>query len=92
MADVVTPIRFAHVVFEYRGSRVSLLVTERSGVSRLPVSTGLPVTADGMPIVSIESQGHTAFVTGAVGEAELRALAEAVSTPLTAALDAAGAA
>ena len=74
--------RFAHVVFEYRGTLVSLLVTDRRGFARLPVPGSLPASADGMPVVSFETSRHVAFVTGDIGEADLRALADAVSEPL----------
>ena len=74
--------RFAHVVFEYRGVHVSLLVTDWRGAARLPVPGDRPASADGMPVMSFETSRHVAFITGAVGDADLRALAEAVANPL----------
>jgi hypothetical protein len=74
--------RFAHVVFDYRGVHVSLLVTDRRGAARLPVPGDRPASADGMPVVSFETSRHVAFITGAVAEADLRALADAVAKPL----------
>src|SRR4051794_1204116 len=78
--------RFAHVVFQFRGELVSLLVTERRGLARLPVPDHVPSPLDGMPVVSFASRDHVVFVTGTVGETDLRALASAVEGPLTAAL------
>jgi len=79
--------RFAHVVFEYRGTHVSLLVTERRGLARLSLPGELPSSGDGMPIVSFGTSRHVAFVTGAVAEADLRALADAMAQPLQSQLD-----
>ena len=80
--------RFGHIVFEYRGERVSLLVTAVEGGVQLALpGEVLPhVTStariDDMSVVSFRSRHHMVFFTGDVAQADLVKLAEAVDEPL----------
>jgi len=80
--------RFAHIVFEYRGERVSLLVTAvEGGVPLAFPGEALPhVTSagriDDMSVVSFRSSRHMVFFAGDVAEADLVKLADAVAGPL----------
>jgi hypothetical protein len=80
--------RFAHLVLEYRGAHVSLLVTaaEGGGQPALPVEGRPHVTSagriDGMSVVSFRASRQMVFLTGDVADADLRALADAVAGPL----------
>ncbi len=84
--------RFAHVVFEYRGERVSLLVTavEEGAAPAFPDDTLPHVTSagriDGMPVVSFRASRQMVFFAGDVAHADLMKLADAVSEPLYRAL------
>jgi len=80
--------RFAHSVFEYRGERVSLLVTAAEGSSQLALpGEALPhVTSagriDGMTVVSFRASGQMVFFAGDVAQPDLMTLARAVAEPL----------
>jgi len=81
--------RFAHIVLDYRGTRVSLLVTAADGSAGGPTIPGdvLPhVTApdriDAMSVVSFRTSRHMVFVVGDVPQADLAKLADAVAGPL----------
>jgi anti-sigma factor RsiW len=79
--------RFAHVVLDYGGTRVSLLVTAVDGSARLALPDEvLPhVSAghvDDMSVVSFRTSRHMVFVVGDVAEADLVKLADAVAGPL----------
>jgi anti-sigma factor RsiW len=80
--------RFAHIVFEYRGARVSLLVTAAEGRAQLALpGDALPhVTAagriDDMSVVSFRTSRHMVFFAGDVAQADLMKLADAVAEPL----------
>ena len=80
--------RFAHIVFEYRGQRVSLLVTaaERGLQLKLPGEALPHVTSagqvDGMAIVSFRASSHMVFFAGDVAQPDLMKLADAVAEPL----------
>ena len=80
--------RFAHIVFEYRGQRVSLLVAEIDGGVQLALpGEALPhVTSAGriadISVVSFRASRHMVFFAGDVPQADLRALADAVAEPL----------
>jgi hypothetical protein len=102
--DVITPVgpahvlerhacvyggrRFAHIVFEYRGERVSLLVTAAARGIRLALpEEALPhVTSSGriddMSVVSFRASGHIVFFAGDVAQSDLMMLAHAVAEPL----------
>ena len=80
--------RFAHIVFEYRGEKVSLLVTaaERSVHLILPREALPQVTSTGrvddMSVVSFRTGDHMVFLAGDVAEADLITLANTVARPL----------
>ena len=80
--------RFAHVVLEYRGTLVSLLVTAADGEGRLtfPGETLPHVTSasqmDHMSVVSFRTPRYAVFLTGDVSPADLTALAGAIAAPL----------
>jgi anti-sigma factor RsiW len=79
--------RFAHIVLDYRGTRVSLLVTaaDSSGLT-LPGDVLPHVTApdriDAMSVVSFRTSRHIVFVVGDVPQTDLANLADAVAGPL----------
>jgi len=80
--------RFAHIVFEYRGELVSLLVTDaESGVrvalpgEALPHVTSARRIAD-MSVVSFRASSHMVFFVGNVPQADLKQLADSVAPPL----------
>ncbi len=81
--------RFAHIVLEYRGERVSLLVTAAEGSAASSIRTNaLPhVTPagriDGMSVVFFRASRQMVFLTGAVEQADLVALGDAVAGPLS---------
>jgi hypothetical protein len=80
--------RFAHIVFQYRGERVSLLVTAvDDGAQRAVPGEALPPVTpggrvDGMSVVSFPASRHIVFLTGDVAQADLVTLADAVAGPL----------
>jgi anti-sigma factor RsiW len=84
--------RFAHIVLDYRGARVSLLVTAADGSARLALpGEVLPhVTSashvDDMSVVSFRTSRHMVFFVGEVAQADLVNLADAVAGPLYRAL------
>jgi hypothetical protein len=84
--------RFAHIVFDYRGERVSLLVTSVEGGVQLvfpgealPHLTS-PGRIDDMSVVSFRTSRQAVFVVGDVAQADLMKLADAVAGPLYRAL------
>lgn len=80
--------RFAHVVLEYRGTLVSLLVTAAdSGLHVTFPGEALPhVTSakqvDRMSVVSFRTPRYAVFLAGNVAPADLTALADAIAAPL----------
>jgi len=80
--------RFAHIVFDYRGARVSLLVTAIEGGVQLALpGEALPhVTSAGrideMSVVSFRTSRQMVFFAGDVPQADLMKLADAVAEPL----------
>ena len=80
--------RFAHIVFEYRGARVSLLVTAAEGRAQpaLPGDALPHVTSagriDDTSVVSFHTIRHMVFFAGDVAQADLMKLADAVAEPL----------
>ena len=80
--------RFAHVVFDYQGQRVSLLVTDadRGMELKLPGEALPHVTSagriDDMAVVSFRASSHTVFFAGDVAQTDLMKLADAVAEPL----------
>ena len=80
--------RFAHIVFEYRGQRVSLLVTAagRNPQPRLPGDAAPHVTSagriDAIAVVSFRAAGQMVFFAGDVEQTDLMQLADAIAEPL----------
>jgi hypothetical protein len=80
--------RFAHIVFEYRGARVSLLVTtvERAAPIAFPGEALPHVTSagriDDTSVVSFRTPRQMVFFAGDVAQADLMKLADAVAGPL----------
>src|SRR5262245_50598953 len=79
--------RFAHIVFRYRGEKVSLLVTEsdRSEHLTLPGFAVPHVTSgriDDLSVVSFRASRQTVFLAGDVVHGDLEKLADAVAEPL----------
>lgn len=81
--------RFAHIVFQFQGQVVSLLVTGRDSgpFERLRLADRIPpsierASNDGVRIVSFDIPGHIVFLVGSLGERELRQLAESLADPL----------
>jgi anti-sigma factor RsiW len=77
--------RFAHIVFEFRGARVSMLVADAGGSgapSAGETTIDAPGQIDGLSLVSFRTTGHVVLFTGEIATADLRALADAVALPL----------
>jgi hypothetical protein len=80
--------RFAHVVLQFQGQLVSLLVTEeRRWLAALIDGRGQPLltshgVAEGSGAVSFATSGHRVFVVSNLGEAELREMGEALAGPV----------
>lgn len=83
--------RFAHVVLQYRGAVVSLLVTAVEPVAGggNPVAVDVLARAvsstrvDGLALVSFRAGRHMVFLTGDVPPADLLQLAAAIDRPLS---------
>jgi hypothetical protein len=81
--------RFAHIVLQFQGQIVSLLVTGSdgqatepiNGTDRVPHLVGL-ASNDGFQVVSFEIPGHTVFLVGSLEEQQLRQVAQSLSGPL----------
>ena len=85
--------RFGHVIMEYRGRVVSLLLTpnEEAGTARepgeaLPHPIGRP--KDGLSVVSVDRSRHAILLVSDLGTDELTQLSKVVSVPLAQRLDA----
>ena len=80
--------RFAHIVFEYRGQKVSLLVTAAGRTPQLTLpGAAVPHVAAGgrvdeMSVVSFRASGQMVFFAGDVAQSDLMKLADAVAEPL----------
>src|SRR4030095_10699237 len=77
--------RFAHIVFEFRGARVSMLVADAGGPdvpSAGETTIDAPGQIDGLSLVSFRTTGQVVLFTGEIATADLRALADAVALPL----------
>lgn len=79
--------RFGHVVLQYQGHVVSLLVTtnERStnaaeAAAAVPHLIGRPM--NGLSVVSVNASRHVVLLVSDLGSAELTRLSQAVSLPL----------
>lgn len=75
--------RFAHIVLEYRGQAVSVLVTN----DQFPISVpaGLPAT-DGFHASAFRESGYVTFVVSALTADDVQEVAAAMSGPLSRAL------
>jgi predicted anti-sigma-YlaC factor YlaD len=80
--------RFAHIVLDYRGAKVSLLVTgvDERVQPRLPGDAFPQVTAagriDDVTVVSFRSGRHRVFFAADISQADLTTLADAIAEPL----------
>ena len=75
--------RFAHLVLDYQGQAVSLLVTTEEGVLTIPSS--FPVT-DGFHATALRGSKHVAFVVSALGDDAVHEVAAAMAAPIARAL------
>jgi hypothetical protein len=85
--------RFAHVVLDYRGARVSLLVTAVDGAANSNVGGNAAIGAlphqvsatriDGLSLVSFHAGRYMIFLTSDVPQIDLFHLADAVVAPLS---------
>jgi anti-sigma factor RsiW len=69
--------RFAHIVFDYRGERVSLMMTAAGEVGSSTVAR-----VDGMNVASFRAGRQIVFIAGDVSAADLTLLANTVAGPL----------
>jgi len=78
--------RFGHVIMEYRGRVVSLLMTANDGTTgtvgddAIPHLIGRPM--NGLSVVSVDGTQHAILLVGDLGSAELAELSKAISVPL----------
>lgn len=75
--------RFAHIVLQYQGQAVSLLVTANDGWG--PIPNNFPVT-DGFHATALRGPGHVAFVVSALSDDAVREVAAAMAGPVAQAL------
>jgi Protein of unknown function (DUF3379)/Putative zinc-finger len=75
--------RFAHIVLQYRGQAVSVLVTDEQ--SPMSVRARLPAT-DGFHAAAFRESGYVTFVVSALTDDEVQEVTAAMSGPLTLAL------
>jgi anti-sigma factor RsiW len=75
--------RFAHIVFEYRGEAVSLLITGDRGISNL--ASTLPAI-DGFHTAGFREAGYVAFLVSSLSDDDVREVAAAMSDPVVRAL------
>jgi anti-sigma factor RsiW len=85
--------RFGHVIMEYRGRVVSLLMTANDTgagtVERDAIPHVIGRAMDGLSVVSVNGSRHAIMFVGDLGTDELTQLSEAVSVPLVRRLEAA---
>jgi hypothetical protein len=83
--------RFGHVIMEYRGRVVSLLMTANDGgtgnvgENAIPHVIGRPM--NGLSVVSVNGTRHAILLVSDLDSAELAQLSRAVSVPLARRLD-----
>jgi anti-sigma factor RsiW len=80
--------RFAHVVLEYGGTHVSLLVTARDDGARITVPDEARPTlnegrVDSMSVVSVQASRYMIFLVGDLAQPDLARLADALAGPLS---------
>jgi anti-sigma factor RsiW len=83
--------RFGHVIMQYRGHVVSLLMTAvRQGLAGGPAGDSSPHSigrsSNGYSVVSIDAAGRSILLVGDLGRKELVDLSSIVATPLVGAL------
>ena len=83
--------RFVHLVFAYRDEVVSVLLTDDPRpplpwVRGAAGAVGDAGAADGFSLASFTGGRHAAFVVAALGPGEVRAVAQAVASPLSRAM------
>jgi hypothetical protein len=80
------PRRFGHVVLDYRGHVVSLLVTASEGSATAEIGDAVPHLIgrpfNGLSVVSVNGSSHAILLVSDLGRAELTQLSGAVSVPL----------
>jgi hypothetical protein len=76
--------RFGHVVMEYRGHVVSLLMTARDAVAdaRDAVPHVIGGRTSGLSVVSVDGAGHAILLVGDVSAEELTVLSRTLSVSL----------
>jgi hypothetical protein len=78
--------RFGHVVLEYRGRVVSLLVTANDGAPGGDVADAIPHVigppTDGLSVVSVNGSRHAILLVSDLGTTDLTELSKVVSLPL----------
>jgi hypothetical protein len=78
--------RFGHVVLQYRGRVVSLLMTAGKDAAGTPVTEALPhllgQPIGGLSVVSVESSSHAIMLVSDLNRTELTELSRVVSVPL----------
>jgi anti-sigma factor RsiW len=80
--------RFAHVVLEYRGTHVSLLVTAINNGARITIPDEARPTlnegrVDSMSVVSVQASQYMIYFVGDLAQPDLARLADAVAGPLS---------
>ncbi|MEP6919321.1 MAG: zf-HC2 domain-containing protein [Acidobacteriota bacterium] len=77
--------RFAHVVLQFEGQLVSLLVTADPGAttSGRAASVSWFTGVDGQRVAGFKTTGHAAFVVSAVPERQFRVIAQALADPVS---------
>lgn len=78
--------RFGHVVLQYRGRLVSLLMTADEAATAAPAANAVPHQIggpiDGLSVVSVEGSRHAIMLVGDLSAGELTELSHVVSVPL----------
>jgi hypothetical protein len=77
--------RFAHIVLDFRGARVSMLVADAGGPSAPTngeTELGPPARVDELQLVSFRAARHVVIFTGDLDAADLVALADAAAAQL----------
>jgi hypothetical protein len=78
--------RFAHVILQYRGRVVSLLVTANDGATAIDSAEAIPQVIgrpiDGLSVVSVNGSRHAVMLVSDLEDNQLTQLARVVSLPL----------
>lgn len=80
--------RFAHVILQYRGAPVSLIVTHGRASSASAAAAHAPSSSqsNGLTVISFGTGDYSVFVVGALTAADLSPLADAISGDIVHAL------